>query len=155
MSEQSSHSNSQAQLRDFGGSNRALAKGSQENLALKNLKGSKESLSATKGSRENLARLALMKGSHENLRNVKSQSRENLKNARTPSREQLQPLTGVREIRDEETPVRLTGGAKQVIQNKKLTGKEKSLSQEKLSASKNKSGSQSSLAGPSTSQNKA
>ncbi|KAH9491749.1 Serine incorporator 3 [Bulinus truncatus] len=151
FSEQSDKLVSHIPLRDFGGSSQALNKGSKENLAMKKLKGSRESVSALKGSKENLARLALLKGSQDNLSRsaLLKGSQENLRRnaGRASSCEKLQKLSGSNEKLDEVAGRRLTGGAKEIIQNKKLGNKDKSYSQEKLSNSKEKSISKSSLSG--------
>ncbi|BFY97080.1 hypothetical protein BsWGS_00120 [Bradybaena similaris] len=147
---QSLRSSSQSPPRDFGGSSHGLARGSKENL--KAPRGSKENLAAHKGSGENLALIAAM-NAHEHQKNSKAMphasSRENLRNAKTPSREQLHLLAHSKEKLNEDPVVRLSGGAKQAIKNKKLAiGRDKIYgSQEKLSsASKERSASQSSLA---------
>ncbi|XP_059171529.1 probable serine incorporator [Physella acuta] len=115
---------------EFAGSDHKLAKRSRENI--KNLKSSHENLG---GSHGNLSRYVLTKGSHENLRVSKTPSRENLRNARTPSREHLQKMYDPREKQDEDAAKRLTGSAKQLVQNKKLNleTKQKSSSQSSLS----------------------
>lgn len=148
QSSQSMRSSSQSPPRDFGGSSHKLTKGSKENLK------------GLKSSRENLARMAMVNRSHENLRDSRTPSHENLRNARTPSREnlrnvktssheQIQLLSPTKEKVSEDPVVRLSGGAKQMIKNKKGgAGKDKlGGSQEQLSvASKERSASQSSLA---------
>ena len=155
-------------LKDFKGSKEsitALRKGSKENISLRNLKGSKESLSGAgfpKHSRENLARFAMLKGSRENLDRIKALSQENIKSSkggsrerlkmeRSCSREQMQPLSPTSP--KEDAPIRLSGGAKEMIKNKKqLAGKTGGGSQEQLNAgSRSKSASQSSLPGASAS----
>ncbi|KAI8777596.1 probable serine incorporator [Biomphalaria glabrata] len=163
MSEQSDRSASHGALKDFGGSSQALSKGSKENIAMKNVKKSQENISGIKGSKENLSRMALLKSSEENLSRMAllkgseenlsravllKGSQENLKrNAKTPSREKLHNLDEANERIEELGGRRLTGGAKEIILNKKLASKDRSQSQEKLASSKGKSLSQSSLSG--------
>ena len=154
-------------LKDFKGSKEsitALRKGSKENICFHNLKDSKENLSGVgfqKGSRENLARLAMLKGSKENLARMKALSQENVRSKHSSqeglrvkhscSREQVQPMTPTSPYR-EDAPITISGGAKQMIKNKKQLGKAGGGSREQLNARiRSKSESQTSLPEASTS----
>ncbi|GFS11045.1 serine incorporator 4 [Elysia marginata] len=162
-----SESRENISLKDFKGSKEsitALKKGSKENISLSKFKGSKESVSRAgfqKGSKENLARLAMLQGSRENLNRMKALSQENIRKSkagsqerlrieRSCSREQMQPLSPISPSKDD-APVRISGGAKQIIQNKKqLASKAGGGSREQLNArARSRSESQTSLPGAS------